>query len=176
MGLQLAANTTELCILSLIALLQCLESLESGQCGTQWSMLTRGACENIAITERNNSDPRKQVNPQRWSPSTQVWVISLYCTRMLHTHRIILCRVVGEPLFDFGDNLDDFNIRNVFARHEHDTLEQLRSFFLDRFLGCSVKLGWTRHMQFFDTLGLECFSAEWACTRREVPKTSEYRT
>ena len=33
-GFQFAANPTKFCILSFIALLQCLESLESGQGGT----------------------------------------------------------------------------------------------------------------------------------------------
>ena len=90
----------------------------------------------------------------------------------LYTHRVGVSRVVGEPFFDFGDNLDNFNIRNVLARHERDTLEQLRRFLHDRFFGSTVKFGWTCHMQFFDTVGLERFSAEGTCTRREIPETS----
>ena len=90
----------------------------------------------------------------------------------VHTHRIVVGGFAGKPFFDFGDDFDDFDVRDVFAGDERNTLEELRRFCLDRCFGSAVKLGWTCHMQFFDTVGLECFSAEWTCTRREVPETS----
>jgi len=82
--------------------------------------------------------------------------------------------VVGEPFFRLGDNLDDFDIGDILARYERDTLEELDGFCFDLFFGSIVKFGWTCHMEFFDTVWLEHFSAEWACTPREVPKASAY--
>lgn len=123
---ELPTNPTKFCRVSLIALLQCLESLESGQRATQWAVLARGRCKNGVTTKRNKSGPMRhgpaRRGPRPHSAPAKHGDLAL-APRMYHTHRVVVQRIGGKPFFNLGDYVDDVDVGNILAGHERNTLK-----------------------------------------------------